>query len=128
MTEELKQKFNKLYKKRRNFYESHRKMAENIGFEGWQKNEMFQYYKKGATEATKELQEQNELLAKHILELQKDKGVLTDKVADLEKQIEKMKQDAEQEKCELLGIIQGKDKVIKELQHQEQWTILIDLM
>ena len=32
-----------------------------------------------------------EIICKHILELQKDKGVLTDKVADLEKQIEKMK-------------------------------------
>ena len=62
-----------------------------------------------------ELEKQNELLAKHILELQKDKGVLTDKVAelehkleiekssrialvnritDLEKQIEKMKSDS----------------------------------
>ena len=56
--EELKQKFNKLYKKRRNFYESHIRMAEKISLEYWQKNEMFQYYKKGATEATKELEAQ----------------------------------------------------------------------
>ena len=62
MTEELKQKFDKLYKKRRNFYESHTNMAEKIGRENWQKNEMFQYYKKGATEATKELQAQIEQL------------------------------------------------------------------
>lgn len=59
---ELKQKFNKLYEKRKNFYERHIRMAEKIGFEYWQKNEMFQYYKKGATEETKELQEEiNEL-------------------------------------------------------------------
>ena len=32
-----------------------------------------------------------ERLSKHILELQKDKGELTDKVAELETQIEKMK-------------------------------------
>ena len=41
-------------------------------------------YIAGATENT-------ELLAKHILELQKDKGNLTDKVTELEAQIEKMK-------------------------------------
>ena len=32
-----------------------------------------------------------ELLSKHILELQKDKGNLTDRVQELEAQIEKMK-------------------------------------
>ena len=44
----------------------------------------YEAYIAGATENT-------ELLSKHILELQKDKGVLTDKVAELEAQIEKMK-------------------------------------
>ena len=43
------------------------------------------------SEKNKELEAKNERLAKHILELQKDKGVLTDKVAGLEAQIEKMK-------------------------------------
>ena len=50
MTEELKQKFSEFYKKRESFYESHKDMAEKIGFKDWQKNEMFQYYEKGATE------------------------------------------------------------------------------
>lgn len=58
-------------------------------------------YITGATETTKELQEENERLAKHILELQADKDNLTDKVTELvsanqkitnlKKQIEKMK-------------------------------------
>ena len=38
-----------------------------------------------------QLQEENKMLSKHILELQKDKGELTDKCKALEAQIEKMK-------------------------------------
>lgn len=41
-------------------------------------------YKTGATQETA-------LLSQHILDLQKDKGNLTDKVRELEQQIEKMK-------------------------------------
>lgn len=41
-------------------------------------------YKDGATQETA-------LLSQHIIELQKDKGNLTDKVRELEQQIEKMK-------------------------------------
>lgn len=36
-------------------------------------------------------QSETELLSKHILDLQKDKGNLTDRVRELEQQIEKMK-------------------------------------
>lgn len=43
-------------------------------------------YKTGATQETA-------LLSQHILDLQKDKGNLTDKVRELEQQIEKMKSD-----------------------------------
>ena len=50
MTEELKKEFDIVYKKRRNFYDRHIRLAGKIGFEVWQKNEMFQFYKKGATE------------------------------------------------------------------------------
>ena len=38
-----------------------------------------------------ELEKQNELLAKHILELQADKGRLTDKLTEKDKQIEELK-------------------------------------
>ena len=63
-------------------------------------------YIAGATETTKELQEENKRLTKHILELQRDKGRLADEnkrisiqyaeetdetIKELEKQIEKMK-------------------------------------
>ena len=44
-----------------------------------------------ATEATKELQKQIEIDAKQIRALQKQNGELTDKVTELEAQIEKMK-------------------------------------
>lgn len=43
-------------------------------------------YKTGATQETA-------LLSQHILNLQKDKGNLTDRVRELEQQIEKMKSD-----------------------------------
>lgn len=43
-------------------------------------------YKTGATQETA-------LLSQHILDLQKDKGNLTDRVRELEQQIEKMKSD-----------------------------------
>jgi predicted RNase H-like nuclease (RuvC/YqgF family) len=38
-----------------------------------------------------QLQEENKILSKHILELQKDKGELTDKCREIEAQIEKLK-------------------------------------
>ena len=46
-------------------------------------------YKTGATQETA-------LLSQHILDLQKDKGNLTDRVRELEQQIEEMKTDYEQ--------------------------------
>lgn len=46
-----------------------------------------------------EKDKQNELLAKHFLELQKDKGMLTDKVAELEKQIAELKTEKGCETC-----------------------------
>ena len=66
----------------------------------------FDIWEYGIELATKELQEENERLAKHILELQRDKGRLADEnkrisiqyaeetdetIKELEKQIEKMK-------------------------------------
>jgi hypothetical protein len=45
-----------------------------------------QAYKDGATQETA-------LLSQHILDLQKDKGNLTDRVRELEQQIEKMKEE-----------------------------------
>ena len=39
-----------------------------------------------------QLQEENKTLSKHILELQNDKGELTDKCRELESQIEKMQE------------------------------------
>ena len=66
----------------------------------------FDIWEYGIEIATKELQEENERLAKHILELQRDKGRLADEnkrisiqyaeetdetIKELEKQIEKMK-------------------------------------
>ena len=83
------------------------------------------------TEATKELQEEIKGQKEYIkyLKRQRQGGIQkqynkVEKIKELEKQIEKMKQDAEQETCELLGIIQGKDKAIAELQERERWTIL----
>jgi len=61
-------------------------------------------YIAGATEVTKELQEQNEILAKHILELQKTNGALTDRVNELEKEGNR--------RC---TIISGQARKIKEL-------------
>lgn len=55
----IEQKFNEFYKKRKIFCESHGNMVEKIDFEYWQKNELFQYYRKGVTEATKELEKEN---------------------------------------------------------------------
>ena len=43
-----------------------------------------------ATEATKELQEENDRLAKHILELQADKGRLTDGLTEAKEIIRKL--------------------------------------
>jgi hypothetical protein len=45
---------------------------------------IYKAYKDGATQETA-------LLSQHILDLQKDKGNLTDRVRELEQQIEKMK-------------------------------------
>ena len=71
--------------------------------------------KYGATEATKELQKENERLAKHILELQKDKGRLADEnkrisiqyaeetdetIKELEAQIEELKKKKTMDTCE----------------------------
>ena len=66
-------------------------------------------YIAGATETTKELQEENERFAKHILELQADKDNLTDKVTELEAQIEKIKQDL--------------DNAREYANRQEQWGV-----
>lgn len=81
------------------------------------------------------------LLEQRIVDLQKDKGALIDKVRELKKEnaslkairkyelnvakleIEKLEQrnaELEKEKCELLGIIQGKDKVIQELEKENE--------
>ena len=45
-------------------------------------------------------QKQTDNLSKHIIDLQKDKGNLTDKVRELEQQIEKMKCDVISERDE----------------------------
>ena len=90
MTEELKANIDEYVKDTCVYYRStHEDMLPNQ-FEKYLRSACVHF----ATEATKELQEENERLAKHILELQKDKGVLTDKVAELEEQIEKMKSDS----------------------------------
>ena len=48
-------------------------------------------YEEGYFDGAEPREKQITGLSKHILELQKDKGELTDKVAELEAQIEKMK-------------------------------------
>ena len=52
-----------------------------------------------------QLQEENKTLAQHILELQNDKGELTDRCKGLEAQIEKMKKYAKllQDICTVMG-------------------------
>ena len=59
----------------------------------------------------KELEEQNQSLAKRVCELQSD-------LAKKKSKNEKITERLEKEKCELLGIIQGKDKVIQELEKE----------
>ena len=70
-------------------------------------------YKDGATQETA-------LLSQHILDLQKDKGNLTDRVRELEQQIEKMK-------CDVLSLI--KDRMNDDIDQNiierlaEKWEI-----
>ena len=61
--------------------------------------------------STKELQEENKILARHILELQADKGALTDKVSDLENKLANADYQLE-----------GRDLEIKELKAQVEKT------
>ena len=54
------------------------------------KNAFKQTFKDGAEFAYKKTKAETALLSQHILDLQKDKGNLTDRVRELETQIEKM--------------------------------------
>lgn len=63
------------------------------------------YQLEGREIELKELQEENERLAKHILELQADKGRLTDELTEKDKQIEELKikiQELQAEKTDFL--------------------------
>ena len=72
------------------------------------------------------MQKENDRLAKHILELQKDKGELTDKVKDLEWQLQEVAKDndyyqeenkrLEQENNRLLDVINNQDVKIADLE------------
>ena len=90
MTEELKQKARQRAKEVEakqtlGIYDNDEDLARDEGWNDGYVSGFEEGYIAGATEVTKELQEQNELLAKHILELQKDKGNLTDRVNELNK-------------------------------------------
>lgn len=55
-----------------------------------------------------ELQEEKERLAKHILELQKDKGKLTDELTEKDKQIEKLKKTYKKQRNKRIDALQKK--------------------
>ena len=72
-----------------------------------------------ATEATKELQEENERLAKHIIELQKDKGRLIDELTDKSGSIHQLtEQLAEQDE----QLVKAKEIIREMFQYIPSWT------
>ena len=112
MTEELKQKAEQFAEKHsfRVPYDGSNKFYDDTDYKASKDG-----YIAGATEATKELQKENERLAKHILELQKDKGRLADEnkrisiqyaeetdetIKELEAQIEELKKKKTMDTCE----------------------------
>ena len=64
-----------------------------------------------------------ELLSKHILELQADKGRLTDKVKELEQQIEKMKCCENCRYCNKWGEANGNSPNCKKCNWVSNWKL-----
>lgn len=82
-------------------------ISTDDGYYEW--NDLIYMFRKGA----KLIQKENDRLAKHILELQKDKGELTDKIADIKAN------------CDF--VLEGKDVEIKELRdNYEQYKAVAE--
>ena len=69
---------------------------------------------KFATEVTKELQEQNEFLSKHILELQADKGRLTDENRQAKELLKQWSQISNTGWCDNINLVTDTEAFLKE--------------